>query len=170
MTEHPVGKIVVGVWLRSDAHLYSREHIGTRKVNYALDPVMASVAALSAYTQLARLKRNIVEHDDSTLRRNFIEAHCLCHRFAAVVHKGRGLHDKAALSGYHRVAGQRLEAQLLAVELVFFAKSVYCHESDVMAGAFVLRSWVAQTAYDVLDCTLRRRSSFRFEFFENICY
>ena len=114
---------------------------------------MTAVRAFAPNADVGGLQTYIVKAYYNPFGGDFIEIHGFNYRFAAVVHKGSGLHQQTGNAVHRSNGSQGFEAYFFQLHSAFFRKPVKSHKACVVAGVFVFFARVSQSRYYIVGLT-----------------
>jgi hypothetical protein len=107
--------------------------------------IVPACAAGLAKSQHAEREGGVIEDDHDFSGRDFIISRKLAHRFAAEIHEGLGLHERASADARGVCIPLLVERECRGTAP---GQLVAYHEPDIVAGILVLVARISQTGYE----------------------
>ena len=159
--EHPGSQVVVRMGFLPDAELDPGEIVPAQQIDDALEPVVASGAALAADSQPPGVEGDVVNEHQQPLHRDLVVFQRIPHALTGQVHIGRGLEQQHPVPAEGGGAGEALELDPLELAAQRTGQGVHRPEAGVVPGVLILLAGVTQADDQVL-----RRAAGRWCLFE----
>lgn len=128
----------------SDADFQARKGVGVEVLEDGFDAVVAACGAFFPEAEGAEGQGDVIIDDEDVFGRPFVKGQDLLQGAAAEVHERLRLQKECPVSGNLREVALPLRDGLEAGSGVS-GQPVEHHEADIVAGAFILASWIPES-------------------------